>query len=164
MPSFELYIRNAVKHWSQVYGVAIDPALVRAVIQQESSGGVATSSAEPGGHRSYGPMMVLDTTARALGVADPARLKEPGLGIWYGVRILGDELRRFAGSVDRALAAYNGGPGIVAGKAPGSFPNQTYVDRVMGYYRQFRGTALPALGLAALVVLFFLAARRRRAA
>ncbi|MGH7186957.1 MAG: lytic transglycosylase domain-containing protein, partial [Pseudomonadota bacterium] len=146
MAALEHYIANAVRHWSRVMGVSIDPALVRAVIQQESSGGRVDMSLEPGGRRSYGPMMVLDSTARGYGVSDPTRLREPGLGIWYGVRVLGDELRRFGGDVGRALAAYNGGPRAGRG-TPGAFSNQTYVNTVLGYYRQFRAAALPALAL-----------------
>jgi len=162
--SLQTYIANSVKHWSQTYGVTIDPALVRAIIQKESSGGRVDTSVEPGGHRSYGPMMVLDTTAAGMGVTDPARLKEPGLGIWYGVRYFAEQLRRFGGEVQRAVAAYNGGPGIVAGRTAGSFPNQTYVNDVLRFYRSFRGSALPVLGLVVLGGILILSARRRRAA
>lgn len=160
---FDKFIANAVSHWSRVFKVSIDPALVRAFIQHESIGGTVLSTRESGGRTSYGPMMVLDSTARGMGVQDPAALKDPALGIWYGVRYFGEQLRRFAGDVPRAVSAYNTGPGNANRSASGRFPNQSYVDKVLGYYRQYRGAVLPALGAVALAVVV-IGLKRRRAA
>jgi soluble lytic murein transglycosylase-like protein len=161
---FDRFIANSVSHWSRVFGVAIDPALVRAIIQHESIGGTVLSTSESRGRMSYGPMMVLDSTARGMGVQDPASLKDPGLGIWYGVRNLGELLRQFSGDVERAVSAYNTGPSRATRSASGAFPNQSYVDKVMGYYRTFRGAALPAFGALALVAVIAFGLKRRRAA
>jgi len=161
---FDTFIRNAIARWGRASGVSIDPALVRAIIQKESSGGKVAMSIEPGRRRSYGPMMVLDSTARGMGVTDPARLAEPGLGIWYGVRYLAEQIARFKGDTARAIAAYNAGPAVNR-KASGSFPNQTYVNDVMRYWMAFRSTAAPVAALVAIgAVAWFLFARRRRAA
>ena len=162
---YDAEVKRAVAHWGPSFGVAIDPALVHAVIAQESSHGAALQAAEPGGRFSYGPMMVLDSTARALGVNDPHLLRDPALGIWYGVRVLAEELRRFSGDVARALSAYNTGPVRAQRNAQGKFPNQPYVDKVLGFWQRFRSVAVaaaPAAGVAALAVLVLVLATRRR--
>ena len=116
---------------------AIDPALVHAIIQKESSHGATLVTAETQGRYSYGPMMVLDTTATSMfGVADPATLKEPATGIYYGVRYLDDKLGQYPTDVNAAIAAYNSGTAHRA--AGGGFTNQSYVDKVNGFWRQYR--------------------------
>lgn len=164
MADLDLYVRNASKHWSGVYKIPIPPALVRGIIQKESSGGVFTETAESGGRKSYGPMMVLDSTAREMGVTEPARLKEPGLGIWYGTRYLGTLLARFRGDVPRAVSAYNTGPGRAVRSPSGSFPNQTYVNDVLRFAKQFQGAAVPIAGIVVLGLAAVLYLRRRRRA
>jgi MinD-like ATPase involved in chromosome partitioning or flagellar assembly len=59
----------------------IPPALVHAIIEKESRHGVYTETHEPGNRMSYGPMMVLDTTATSVfHVADPSSLRDPATG------------------------------------------------------------------------------------
>jgi uncharacterized protein (TIGR03382 family) len=158
-------VSAAIARWGPAYGVTIDPALVHAIIEKESSHGRALVTDEGGGRFSYGPMMVLDSTARGLGVRSPATLKDPATGIWYGVKYLAGLLRQFPGDVARAVASYNAGPS--APDAAGHYKNQPYVDRVLAFWRRFRGVAVasaPAAGLLAVGVLVLLLLSRRRRA
>ena len=161
---FEREVAAATAQWASAYGVRIDPLLVHAIIRQESIGGKVLSIVEPDGSVSRGPMHVKDSTAIWLGLADPLKLLNPATGIWYGVKYLAQQLRRFAGDVERAVSAYNAGPGRANRSAAGRFPNQAYVDRVMSFYQQFARAAVPTLGVLAVAALVVLLARRRRAA
>jgi soluble lytic murein transglycosylase-like protein len=147
---FDPEVRSAVAYWSPRLGVAIDPTLVHAVIQKESSHGLVDTTQESRGRVSYGPMMVLDTTAAGYGINDPTALKDPATGIWWGVRYLGDMLVRFPGDMPRAVSAYNAGAGGAARSGTtGKFPNQSYVDSVLGWWRLYGGGGV---GLAAAIV------------
>lgn len=143
----------------------IDPALVHAIIQKESSHGAALVTPETRGRYSYGPMMVLDSTARGLGVADPSSLaRDPAAGIYYGTRYLNSKLQAYPGDTASAVAAYNAG--TARRGASGAFINQDYVNKVLGFWRQYRGAAPAAAGAGALIVLLvggylFLRSRRR---
>jgi soluble lytic murein transglycosylase len=94
---------------------ALDPALVAAVIYEES-GFVPDSRSSRG---AVGLMQLLPSTAEF--VADspdrpspaPTRLDEPEVNIAYGTRYLRYLIERL-GSIDLALAAYNGGEANVA--------------------------------------------------
>ena len=150
----------------------IDPALVHAIIQVESSHGAHLVTAESGGRYSYGPMMVLDTTATGYGVDDPTTLaSNPALGIYYGVLYLDSKLANYPGDPNSAIAAYNSGTARY--NADGTYINQAYVDRVLGYWQQYRtaGAALAggAAGAGLLLavaagVFVFLRSRKGRAA
>ena len=145
---------------------AIDPALVHAIIQKESSHGAKLVTPESRGRFSYGPMMVLDSTARGdFGVSDPSSLaRDPAAGIYYGTRYLNNKLRQYPGDTASAVAAYNSGTAYRA--AGGKFVNQAYVDKVLGFWRQYRGAA-PAAGAGVLLALlaggYLLLRSRRRA-
>jgi soluble lytic murein transglycosylase-like protein len=174
MGTWDAEVANAAAHWAKVYGVAIDPALVHAVIERESGHGKAPNYVahhgvvpEPGGHVSYGPMQIYDSTLATVGVTFPGAdlASHPGLGIWYGVKYLGMQLQRFGGDVAAAVSAYNAGPGNAKRNASGQFPNQSYVDFVLSFWQRNRtaiSIGLPVLALAG-AALWWLSKRRRAA-
>ena len=165
---WDQFVASAAAHWSKQYRVAIDPNLVHAIIERESRHGrdqnyLANGSVvpEPGGHYSYGPMQVYDDTVRDLNpTLDPRALAlSPGLGIWYGTHYLAKMLDRFGADTERAIAAYNSGPGNAV-RYGGVFRNQGYVNDVLAFWKANRVSILPALLVAGAV---YLVARRRAA-
>ena len=101
---YDSYIREA----SQRYKV--DPALIQAVIDVESSGNAGAIS--PKG--ALGLMQLMPSTAASeFGVYNSRRLLDPRTNIHLGTRYLAIQLRAFNGNVRTALAAYNAGPGRV---------------------------------------------------
>ena len=104
----------------------LSPALIEALVWQESrwkSGAVS-----PVGARGLAQLM--PGTARQLGVD----ASDPFANLEGGARYLREQLDRFDGNVERALAAYNAGPGrvIQSGGVPRIRETQTYVASIMG--------------------------------
>ena len=160
---YDTEVAAAIARWATVYGVTIDPTLVHAIIQRESSHGAALETAESRGRRSYGPMMVLDSTAVSLGASNPAALRDPATGIDYGVKYLAGLLKRFPGDIARAISAYNTGPGNAV-RTAGKFPNQGYVDAVSAWWKTYKYAAVgggSALGLVALALFLWSRFRKR---
>ncbi len=118
----------------------LDAELVEAVIGAESAGDPAALSAKG----AMGLMQLMPATALDLAVADPWDAEDNVRG---GVTYLRRMLDRF-GDLDRALAAYNAGPGAVDrfGGVPPYPETRDYVRRVLALYR---GEPLPAGGPAA---------------
>ena len=90
---------------------SLDPALVAALILQESTFDAAALSRA--GAR--GLMQVMPATGRRLARAKGQRLKraalhDPGTSLDFGARYLRLMSERFGGSVEKTLAAYNAGP------------------------------------------------------
>ena len=160
--TYDAEVAAAIAAWQDTAGMAIDPLLVHAIIQTESSHGASLVTAEAGGRYSYGPMMVLDTTATAYGVSDPSTLKDPALGIYYGVENLAELLAQFDGDVAAAVSAYNTGPSrAVRNAATGKFPNQAYVDTVYRWWTLYKPAVAGGLAVLLVLGLAFLVLRHR---
>ena len=117
---------------------AVDPNLVRAVIQAESAFTPWARS-----HKgAMGLMQLMPGTAREYGVLDPYN---PVENIRAGVAYLKKLLVRFADNVELALAAYNAGPTAVeryGSKVPPYRETRNYVAKI----RNATGNAVGTTG------------------
>ena len=121
--SYDAIVEEASRRFS------VDPPLIRAVIEVESSGN--PNAVSPAGAR--GLMQLMPKTAAELGVTNPF---DPVENITAGTRYLRQLLDRYWGNVKLALAAYNWGMGNLE-KRPEAMPQETraYVTRVEKLYR-----------------------------
>lgn len=103
---------------SEKYG--IEPAVIAAIIEQESGGNPNANS--PAG--AIGLMQLMPRTAEELGV-NPY---DPTQNIEGGTKYLAIQLKRF-GSLEMALAAYNAGPGNVLNS------RYLYISETQNYIR-----------------------------
>lgn len=104
----------------------LSPSLLEAVVWQESrwrAGAVSHAGAR-------GLAQLMPGTAQYLGV-DP---DDPMQNLEGGARYLREQLDRFDGDLEKALAAYNAGPGRVirAGGVPNIQETKSYVAAIMG--------------------------------
>ena len=119
-------IATIISRASQRYGV--DEGLIKAVIQAESN--FKPTAVSPVGAR--GLMQLMPATAAGLGVTDSF---DPEQNVMAGARYLKDMLNRYGGNVDKALAAYNWGPGNVdKGKTRLPRETQDYLVKVKKLY------------------------------
>ncbi|QIQ85471.1 MAG: lytic transglycosylase domain-containing protein [Erythrobacter sp.] len=104
----------------------LSPALLEAVVWQESRW--RADAVSPAGARGLAQLM--PGTAAYLRV-DP---DDPHANLEGGARYLREQLDRFDGDLEKALAAYNAGPGRVerAGGIPNIRETQRYVAAIMG--------------------------------
>ena len=104
----------------------LSPALIEALVWQESRW--RENAVSPAGARGLAQLM--PGTARDLGV-DP---DDPLANLEGGARYLREQLDRFDGDLEKALAAYNAGPGRVirSGGIPRIRETQLYVSSIMG--------------------------------
>jgi hypothetical protein len=125
-----------INKYASVYGV--DPALVRAVMRNES--GFNAAAVSPKG--AQGLMQLMPGTASLMGVRDPF---DPEQNIAGGVGYLRRCLDRFGHNVPLAVAAYNAGPEAVARycSIPPYQETQVFVKNVLGSYNAYG--ANPAL-------------------
>jgi soluble lytic murein transglycosylase-like protein len=116
----------------------VDPALVRAVIETESNWNSKAVSRKG----ALGLMQLVPGTAQQLGVSNAF---DPKQNLDGGVRYLRTLLQRYNGDLDRALAAYNAGPGAVdrAGGIPRYRETQNYVQKVTDSYFRPGSDRLP---------------------
>ena len=104
----------------------LSPSLIEALVWQESRWRARARS--PVGARGLAQLM--PATARELGVNPD----DPMQNLEGGARYLRQQLDRFDGDLEKALAAYNAGPGrvIKAGGIPRIRETQKYVAAIMG--------------------------------
>ena len=115
--------RSYVAYLAQKYDVS--PALIEALVWQESRW--RPNARSPVG--ASGLTQLMPGTARELGV-NPWN---PYANLEGGVRYLRQQLDRFNGDLEKALAAYNAGPGRVerAGGVPNIRETRLYVASIM---------------------------------
>lgn len=124
MPYGDIIHEKAVKY-------DVDPALVAAVIEQESKFHRTARSSV--GAR--GLMQLMPRTGRWLGARN---LYDPAQNVDAGVKYIKYLQQRFNGNVKKTIAAYNAGEGNVKryNGIPPFRETQTYVRRVMSNYQK----------------------------
>ena len=108
----------------------IPEPLIRAVIKQESNfnqGAVSNKGA-------MGLMQLMPATADLLGVDDPLNAEENILG---GSKYLRELINLYKGNLNRALAAYNAGPGQVNEGIPNIQETKNFIKSVLRYYNSY---------------------------
>jgi soluble lytic murein transglycosylase-like protein len=127
------FFANAMPYGDLIHDKAIkydvDPALVAAVIEQESK--FHRTAHSPVGAR--GLMQLMPRTGRWLGARN---LYDPEQNVDAGVKYIKYLQHRFDGNVKKTIAAYNAGEGNVKryNGIPPFRETQTYVKRVMRNY------------------------------
>lgn len=140
------FFANAVPYGDIIHEKAIkydvDPALVAAVVEQESKFRAAARSHV--GAR--GLMQLMPRTGRWLGARN---LYDPEQNVDAGVKYIKYLQARFHGNVKQTIAAYNAGEGNVKryGGVPPFRETQTYVKRVLSNYAK-RNEQLKQFGAA----------------
>lgn len=121
---FTSEIEGLITKYADKNGLPVE--LVRAVVQQESSGNPRSVSAAG----AQGLMQLMPGTARGLGVTDSF---DPEQNIAGGTKYLSGLMKEFNNDIPMALAAYNAGPPAVrrAGGMPNYAETKQYVQRVL---------------------------------
>ncbi len=112
----------------------VDPALVKAVMKAESNFKYHVVSRK-------GAKGVMQLLPASFPGVDEEEMMDPIKNIELGVKHLKKLLKKYNGNVMLAVAAYNAGEGAVSkyGGVPPFDETRRFVDRVMKYYRAFRG-------------------------
>jgi soluble lytic murein transglycosylase-like protein len=121
--------RQMIAQTAERYGLSHD--LLDAVAWQESRYRANSRSAVG----AVGLMQLMPATARSLGVTDAT---DPAQNLAGGAAYLRIQLNRFDNDLERALAAYNAGPGAVTkyGGIPPYRETQNYVRSILGRLAQ----------------------------
>ncbi len=129
------FFANAIPYGDLIHDKAIkydvDPALVAAVIEQESS--FRSHARSQVGAR--GLMQLMPSTGRWLGARN---LYDPEQNVDAGVKYIKYLQEHFGGNMKKTIAAYNAGEGNVEryGGIPPFHETQSYVKEVMRNYRK----------------------------
>lgn len=128
-------INTAVAAASAKYDVDLDPALIAGMIQQESNWDPKAES--PAG--AQGLMQIMPFNLNGI---DPYN---PRQNIFRGTEIIASHLKTYDGDVEKALAAYNAGPGAVSKNIsnggdgiPQNGETPEYVEKVLGYQKTYQ--------------------------
>ena len=124
-------VRPYVQEAAAKYNV--DPALIEAVIKQESAYNASAQS----GVGAQGLMQLMPGTAKDLGVSNAFDPRENVMG---GAKYLSQLMTMFDGNLTKVLAGYNAGPGNVQkyGGVPPFKETQDYVEKVLNNYSDFK--------------------------
>lgn len=124
MPYTTEQLKEIARQKARDFGVNEDIFL--RLVQKESGWNPQAKS----GAGAAGLVQLMPGTAQGLGVANPY---DPVQSLTGGARYLSQQLKRF-GSYDKALAAYNAGPGNVEryGGIPPFKETQNYVKTILG--------------------------------
>ena len=135
LPGIDRHIENVARRH------ALDPELVRAVIQVESAWNPRARSRKG----ALGLMQLMPATGARYGVRDPF---DPRENISGGARHLRFLLNRFGGDRRLALAAYNAGENAVDANrgVPPYRETHLYLERVETIYGKLRAGRIPRIG------------------
>lgn len=124
-------VKPLITEAAQKYNV--DPALIEAVIKQESAYN-ATARSHVGAE---GLMQLMPGTAKDLGVQNSL---DPRQNVMGGTKYLRQLMDQFDGNLTKVIAGYNAGPGAVShyGGVPPYAETQDYVAKVLKNYGEFK--------------------------
>lgn len=131
---------DIIRHEASQRGV---PAELALAVADTESGFSPTATSPKGAH---GIFQLMPDTAKELGV-DPA---DPVQNIRGGIQYLKQQLDAHGGNVEKALQAYNWGPGNAAGGGTPPAETQAYVTKILGRLKP-TPTRLPAVTAADMV-------------
>jgi hypothetical protein len=137
--------RTEVEHLARRHGLS--PSLVSALMAVESDFDPTAVSSKG----AQGLMQLMPLITKYYRVYNPF---DPQQNIEGGVRFLSDLLRLFDNQLPLAIAAYNGGEGLV--RKHGGVPPllESYVNKVLTLYEQARGTPIHRYLMPSGVLLF----------
>ncbi len=121
----------------------LDPALVKAVIATESS--FNPNAVSHTGNVGY--MQLSESASKDVGMDWETVKTDPEANIKAGTAYLAQQLRRFKGNKELALAAYNAGPTLVSklGRIPSNQETTNYVPKVLANYEKYKNEGLASV-------------------